>query len=174
MTVDKVFGPEYVHFVHVVEELSRSLIGFKYRFMPKEDYEKLKKTDKKEAAYVYWLEILYRAHSAAVTSIMRNHRWMKGALLAAGQNNYLLTMAAFRGFIESAADTDIGLRDVPLTLAECSKVIEQALQRNFCNPVEVNTLEDKLIHYAFARKLPKNSEYPESHRAKKRLNISTH
>jgi hypothetical protein len=96
---------------------------------------------------IYWNEILGRAHLTAATAILRSRYWVDALRLGATENNLLSFAAAFRGLIESAADSWTTLRLVPVTLARDHPQILQALSGNvrmqlFLAPA----LEDALIH----------------------------
>jgi hypothetical protein len=61
---------------------------------------------------VYWREILFRAHFGACASLLRTRRWIEGACAAFEHRNYHTFMAAFRGWLESSADTFDAFRTI--------------------------------------------------------------
>ncbi len=137
-----------------------------YRFLPNEEYTRIIVEDPTAGLRIYWSEILFRAHLAAATSIVRSRQWVDGMLREAGTPNFLVFAAAMRGLLESAADTLTSLRLVPEALAQHYRIIEDALA-SCCRGISISSeLEDTLIHYSHATKVPKGKDVPDSHRAK--------
>jgi hypothetical protein len=114
---------------------------------------------------IYWLEILYRAHFASSTSLLRSERWLDGIITAARHKNYLLFMASMRGFLESAADSFHSLQDVPTLLADSHSVVRKAIKGQLFQMVLSTDIENALIHFTHARRLEKDEHAPSSHRA---------
>ena len=137
-----------------------------YRFLSRELYNEILKTDLPKANCIYWSEILYRAHAAASTSLIRSHRWLRAMSDHSGNDNLLGFAAAFRGFVESATDTKASLFNVPATLAHYSASITLCLQNRFTGLLLNGELEDQLIHFLYGRRLIKGEPAPPSHRAK--------
>jgi hypothetical protein len=73
--------------------------------------------------------------------------------------------AGIRGFLEAAADTWQGFSDVAHTLADCHVVVRKAIRGDFGDGLALAPqLENKLIHFAYARKL-KAGDGPTLHSA---------
>jgi hypothetical protein len=137
----------------------------KYKFISTEEYKCIMKTDFREGMRIYWSEILYRAHIAAATSIIRSRRWLDGLLREDEASNFLVCAASLRGLLEAAADTSTSLGPVPESLAQQFLSIEAMLDKR-CDKVIISSeLEDALIHYMYARK-PQHKDLPSSHIAK--------
>jgi hypothetical protein len=114
---------------------------------------------------IYYLEILYRAHFAAATSLLRSHRWVSGILSSAQQGNLHAFAASFRGFLEAAADTHHSLNVTCTSLADCHSVIRKAMAGKLQELIFAPDLEERLIHFTHARRLEKKAVAPESHKA---------
>jgi hypothetical protein len=160
--------PDATRFIEMIDQLGVAGWNTRYNFMPIEEYEPLIKTAPGKGMEIYWNEILGRAHLTAATAILRSRHWVDAVRLGATENNVLSFAAAFRGLIESAADSSTTLGLVPVTLARDLPQILQALSGNiglqmFLAPA----LEDALIHYSYARHLtkPELQAAPPSHKA---------
>ena len=112
-----------------------------------------------------WYETLERAHIAAVTAILRSRTWLSAVLSMSSDRNALAFSAAFRGLLESAADTTTALIGTPMTLAHHFPVISDALSGNATTIATSPELEDELIHYSHGRyfKRSERATTPESH-----------
>jgi hypothetical protein len=138
-----------------------------FEFMPNSRFEGLAKCDPTEAARVYWREILYRAHLAAVTALARHARWVAACLLHCGSEpNYLGFACCLRGLLESAADTFYSLRAVPLTIANSMELVRRAISGQLgTGDYVAEDIEHLLIHFLYARKLDGKSQIAPGHRA---------
>jgi hypothetical protein len=137
-----------------------------YAFVDNDEFGNQARADQPKAMQIYWSEILMRAHLAAATAILRSLKWIDGASVAAKAKNLLVFSAAFRGLIESSADTFTALNAVPETFARDYSMICQAIAGKADKLVIGKEMEDTLIHYAFARKTRRSEVTPESHRAR--------
>lgn len=160
--------PNATRFIEMIDQLGVAGWNTRYNFLPNEEYETLIQTNPGKGMQIYWNEILGRAHLTAATAILRSRHWVDALCLGAKENNLLSFAAAFRGLIESAADSSTTLQLVPLTLARAHTQILKALSGNvgmqrFLAPA----LEDALIHYSYARHLtkPELQAAPPSHKA---------
>lgn len=163
----RLLGSTGASFLKNTDWLVYELDGHQYSFVDNEVYMSVLKSDHLEAMRIYWSELLYRAHLAASTSIIRSRRWIAGAIVGFTQLNFLIYAAAMRGFLESAADTVSALLPVPVTLAEHYQMIENALLKHPSDKIaESKELEDTLIHYSHGRRVQRGEEAPKSHQAK--------
>lgn len=105
-----------------------------------------------KANKIYWDEILLRAHFAAVTSIMRNEKWLKGLKISIETSNYILFTASLRGFIESVTDSYYSLLNTPFDIASNFKNIELAINEKLDRLLMSESLEETLIHFQYASK----------------------
>jgi hypothetical protein len=161
----RLLGPEAASWAHEVEILVPNLKGFEYTFMPDTQFQQLIVVNTTHAMEVYWRELLYRAHFAAATSIIRMHGWLAGTIGAANSANFLTFCAAFRGLLEASADSFETLNRTAPTLADAHNIVRNALagqQRD----VVLSSLEEQLIHFSHGRRLQKGEDAPKSHRAK--------
>jgi len=116
----------------------------------------------------YVLGLIERSHWASIGTIARNHRWLCATDASIKSSNLLAFSAALRGFLEAAADSHDVLQYLPNALFEGRDYFYRALH----NPDGIKQeygfqeLEDRLIHFAFASKQPKNSTSPATHTPK--------
>jgi hypothetical protein len=158
------FGTSGDLFAPVLDRIAEDVIGAEYRFMDVEQFARLLAADQPESARVYWSEMLFRAHWAASSNILRHRRWFQGCIrLCEEQPNFLGFAACLRGFVEASADAVHSLGPVPLTLADNYRAIAEALAGKATRIELSPKLEDKLIHFQFARKLQKGESAPSSH-----------
>ena len=173
-TVELIFGQYARQVLPGMYSVAESLEGYKYSFIEVDELGKLLQDNYQEGLRVYWFELLSRAHLAATTSILRNLRWVNGALVAYEQRNFLLFSAAFRGYLESAADAVYALQQIPKNLADNFQEIRLILDRSPKAKARLfPELEEILLHYSHARNPKKvrsdektyGIKLPESHSA---------
>lgn len=118
---------------------------------------------------VYLFGILERAHLACITSIARNIRWLKATNSAAEEKNVLAFSASLRGYLESCADAHDVMKYLPASLEKLSPYLYLV----FAKAKEVDNimvapeeLENRLIHYAYAKRQSKGTS-PLPHHANK-------
>lgn len=162
-TVEVVYGDTGKSFIPSLNSLAALLTGYKYEIISEE--ELLRVSDPAEVMKIYCSEIMYRAHWAAATSILRTHRWTHGVLLTASAGNYLSFAASFRGLLESAGDIAEALTHVPLTLAEHYTAIRGVIESSIKVTLDLGQLEEKLIHFTHARKIKGPHTFPKYHKA---------
>ncbi len=152
-------------FIRMVDDLGLKRLTTRYSFLDTNEYEALRSRDISEAMRVYWSETLERAHIAAVTATLRSRHWLSAVLSTESENNALAFAAAFRGLLESSADTTTSLLYVPQTLAHLYPTIADALSGKATAFVQSKELEDELIHYSHGRYIKKSeqSATPQSH-----------
>ncbi|WP_397459083.1 hypothetical protein AB3464_04710 [Pseudomonas asplenii] len=163
--VKEIFGQAGEVYPPIIQDLLESAYNKKYRFLNDDDFRLLSKSD---LSYVYWIEILYRSHWAATSNLIRHDKWYELCHNSSVINpNYIAFCSGLRGLLECATDTYDALGSVPLTLAEASSHIEDALLRRPTSKLLFSQeLEDSLIHFSYARKLNNQEKAPKSHEAK--------
>ncbi len=164
-SVKDIFGLPGEIYPPIIQDLLEGSYNKNYQFLTSNDYKLLSEID---SNYVYWIEILYRSHWAATSNLIRYDKWFELCHNSSVINpNYIAFCSGLRGILECATDTYDALASVPLTMAQASSHIEDALlRRPTLNRLESKELEDSLIHFAFARKLTKHEDAPKSHKAK--------
>ena len=155
-------------YLAMVDELSLDALATSYSFMDSDELERVLKVSPRVGTKTYWQEILFRAHMSAVTAVLRTRRWLSALADAREAGNLLSFAAAFRGFIESVADSATSLRVVPLTLADQHIRIKLALAAKLDHIAFCGHLEDELIHFSHARYIPRQERrtVPSSHQAR--------
>lgn len=166
-TLESILHRQAKPFVELVDSLSLESLTTRYTFVDNEEYLELLTRDISEGMRIYWTEVLSRAHIAAATSILRSEHWMSAVLSAYSERNALGFAAAFRALMESAADTSVGLRSTPPTLAHLQPKILEALAGSATTMFGSKKLEDDLIHYTHARFLrpDERDSLPRTHKA---------
>lgn len=167
--VEKIFGRLGKVYVPVMDTISEKIPNYSYTFRDISNFEEILKQNPDNGMKIYWIEILQRSHIVAISTILRQRRWVKGVISSFETQNAVSFAANFRGLIESAGDSYHTLGIVPLTLAEKYSEIVEALK----GEVPENTLykdkelEDKLIHFTHGRKIQSGDKdkFPKSHQA---------
>lgn len=157
--------PAASHFPILVQILD-NLGQHEYHFMSSDKYALLIRDDWCEAMRIYWLEILYRAHFAASTSLIRTARWVDAIITHAEEPNFTAFMASYRGCLEGAADSFHTFDSVPAQLAELHSIIRLAVAGKSKQPCLCKDLEDDLIHFTHARHVKRGEDVDDAHRAK--------
>lgn len=162
--VKELFGSTGALYHPFLEAMAKEVTGVHYDFMKMEQFEDLSQNDPLEANRIYWREILYRAHWAASSNVLRHKRWLDGCVgLYSTEPNYLSFAACLRGLLESAADAIHSLKSVPRPLAESYYIVNRLLLGKTKKIAQSPYIEDSLIHYLFARKMKKGEPGPKSH-----------
>ncbi len=150
----------------MLADLSHELVGKRYEFM---DVGKFQALDRPSImSFFYWREMLFRVHWAASLNMMRHQRWQVGCVRAFKAPANLLSFAAsLRGMVEAALDANYSLGPVLYFLADNRAEIETALQGKLQALSTCEDLENRLIHYVYARKVNKDERdlIPDSHLA---------
>lgn len=159
----------FSYLVSAIFKIVADFETFEYRFMAEQSYRDLiaNSTDPYDAQQICTAEIVQRAHVAAVTSLIRADRWLKGIVDAFEKDNLFAFAACFRGFLESCADSHYALGPVPRAFATHAEAFHECLNKIPRREIyHFDDLEDRLIHYSHGRKLSKSELAPESHRAR--------
>ena len=163
---ESVLDQDATRFVDMIDELGLANSETRYTIMAPDEYEHILKNDPSKGSEIYWREMSARAHLTALTGILRSRRWLSAVVSATRDKNLLAFASAFRGLIESAADTSSALQGIPLTLAHCHSQIIAALSgeldKTICSSSE---MEDALIHFSHAGR--PSEKAPPSHKAHK-------
>ena len=163
----RVFGAEVAGYLPLVDAIVEEAVGTRYRFEPLNIYQRILIEDPVRGMQVYWSEMLGRSHLAAVVSILRHRQWVRSVVESARSDRFMPFAATFRCLIESVADTQDALYQVPLTLAEMAGSIERGLSGHLGDRLVVNQeLEDTLIHFSHARQVGASEDAPRTHKRK--------
>lgn len=161
------FVENFERFYGVGQVVCESGRRFKYVFMDPSGFVRLMKRSFAAGNQIYAQELLFRAHWAALTTILRNQRWMHGMDMALKDPNYFAFCACLRGLVESAADSYEALRFVADAFGEHFGSLRTALERRFADGVvHAEQIEDSLLHYTHGRRLESGAIVPQTHKAK--------
>lgn len=162
----ELFGPSGAAAKKLCVDLTRDAQARQYGFLRNEVFAQL--TDPRRQQQIYWQEVFLRAHWGAVLNLLRHERWQAGCVLACQQPaNFFSFAANLRGLIEGALDAQYSLGAVPMTLAENYATIQLALQGKLFGALLCPDVEDRLIHFVYARKLERREHgiVPASHQS---------
>lgn len=163
----EIFGAEAVFILNLLFRVLDNLDNYSYEFISQEKYHELMNYKIEEAMEVYWLEILNRSHFSALTSLLRIRRWIEGINWGYKSNNAFVFFASFRSLLESLSDSNDALANVSFELAENRSFLEVLFSGHRMDRLIFHqSLEDTLIHFTHARKLSKEENVPETHKAK--------
>lgn len=158
------FGNTSTFLISLLDSFARSSTTKSYRIAPISEFDAL--THVAERNRIYWQEMLYRAHFAGSTALLRLYEWVVGAQRAYADSNVLVLAAALRGFVEAGTDTFDALSDAASTFADCHSIIRSAIAGKLDDVTALlPELENSLIHFAYARKLTPDAG-PRLHQAK--------
>ena len=168
-TIDSVLGQTCARYIQLIDELDLARLTTQYPFESNDEYENILWNNPRKGMRIYWEEILSRSHLCSITGILRTRHWVSAVVSATRDKNLLSFAAAFRGLIESAADTSFSLRAVPLTLARLSSRIIDILSGKSDQLLIASELEGFLIHFAHARHLSGSEakKHPPHHEARR-------
>jgi hypothetical protein len=164
----RIFDGPVLQFLPLVDICVQRTAGLEYEFLDLETYHARRISDPLQANQDYWREILYRAHWAAIASLIRSRRWFDGTMNACDAENYLAFCGCLRSLVEATGDSFPTMITVAKTLALQQDTIRRRLTSAKPERVESKELEDALIHFLFARKLSSTERkaFPDSHVAK--------
>ena len=167
--IDLVLDHTGERYVKMIDGLDLANLTTRYPFQDNDEFKEIFSENQQKGMQIYWDEILSRVHLCSVTGILRTRHWISSLVSATRDGNLLSFAAAFRGFIESVADSSSSLSIVPLTLARQHSDIVEMLSGNSHHLLFSSELEGELIHFAHARYLSaseaKNS--PPHHKARR-------
>ena len=154
-----------IHYIQMIDGLGIENSNTRYRFVNQIEYEKILASDPREGMKIYWYEMLARCHISSISAVMRTRHWFSAIEDAVRTANLLAFSAAFRGLLESAADTSTSLGQVPLAIARFHSLINDALSKQMEGVTTCKDLEDELIHFTHARYIPRSErkKVPSSH-----------
>lgn len=165
---NSILGSDSAKYIAIIDQLKLGESKANYSFMEAKAFELILREDPSHGMQVYWSEVLARAHLTAVVAILRSRHWIGAIIAATNHKNLLAFAAAFRGLIESSADTHHGLGRIAISLAENHVQIGKALSGRLENQCLLSKeIEDALIHFKYARHLAKAeiATVPQSHKA---------
>jgi hypothetical protein len=158
----------------LLEETVAGLQGFEYHLLSVERFGEILRTSESEGCRAYWYDIVQRAHLGAVSGLLRQHRWLHGAITATAGPNFHVFASCMRGFLESAADIWHGLNLVAKTLAVEFSTLRAALAGETLHFSVCQELEDRLVHFQFAARLPGKTLGADLEQPKKQREYLTH
>lgn len=168
MSVDakEVFGPAAASHLPIIAAVLNDIGEHRYEFMEVDRFVETSTRDLGDGQRIYWTEMLYRAHFAASTSLIRTQRWIDAIFTSVRDANFTAFSAAYRGCLEAAADSFHTFRSVPPQIADFHTVIRAALAKTPADPGIFPDLENALIHFTHAGYVKKGEDVNPAHRAK--------
>lgn len=139
---------------------------FRYGFVVRQQYQEIAGADLLWALQIYWQEILMMTHMTSVTSLLRSRAWLKVTCQAIEDGNALAFAGCFRAFLEAASDTYDALGNIPETLVDNRHLVKRQLAKQPGPALQIEGIEDQLIHFLRGREIAKGESAPAAHRAK--------
>jgi len=152
-TARKLFGGA-ARYLDIIDDILPVALRHEYRFMSDEAFAQRQKSDDfriEELNFITSLELVEKAHLAAVTALIRTKRWVEAICLMADADNFVGFASTARGLVESAGDIVDGLQKIALSLAEYHNEISVCLAGKESGFVIMKELEEPLDHYVHAR-----------------------
>src|SRR5258708_7143787 len=136
-TTEKLFGRAAVY-LGVIDSITPIALNHKYTFVSDAWFSNWLKTETlttEQLNFILALELIDKAHLAALTALMRTKRWADATCLMYDSENFVGWAASVRGFLESSGDTVDGLLHIPLSLAKYHRLIKRCLAGKENQPV---------------------------------------
>lgn len=141
-------------FLELVDELIPNATTHHYSFVEDASFREWRDSANfsfAEQNHILALELLDKAHLAAITSLVRTKRWADGACLLYDAANFLRWASCARGLIESAGDIIDGLLNIAPTLAKNHRAISRCLSGDPDNVYKFAEPEAVLDHFVLAK-----------------------
>lgn len=148
-----IFGKAAVYF-ELLPEVIQVATTHNYHFLRDEIFQDWLRSDEftvSDYNRILALELVDKAHLAAVASLLRTRRWADAVIVAHEQSNVLAWASAVRGLLESAGDILDGLGAIPTSLAQNHGIIRLCLSGKSKTPSGFSELEHKLDHFVLAK-----------------------
>lgn len=152
-TARKLFGGA-ARYLDIIDDILPVALRHEYRFMSDETFAQRQKSGDfsiEELNFITSLELIEKAHLAAVTALIRTKRWVEAICLMADADNFVGFASTARGLVESAGDIVDGLLKIAPSLAEYHNEISVCLAGKESGFVIMKELEEPLDHYVHAR-----------------------
>jgi hypothetical protein len=161
------FGPFAVPIWTLLPAIEAAIKNQTYTFMDLGTYSALVRENAEEAQAIYWREMLLRIHLACCISLRRHSAWLHSLFVAFEAKSLFGVCAAYRGFLESAADSLYSLGAAPTMLASnLTAIIHRLKKRRMDTIIISKELEDRLIHFTHGRKLERGESADPVHAAR--------
>jgi hypothetical protein len=141
-------------FLHVINDAIPLAATYRYHFIEDASFKRWRDSPAfniKEQNFILALELVDKAHLAAVTSLVRTKRWADAACLMYESENFIGWASCARGLLESAGDIIEGLLNVAGTLATHHRSISWCLTGDADNIYTFSEPEAALDHFVFAK-----------------------
>src|SRR6266545_2070154 len=126
---NKLFGPA-AFYLSVIDTIAPIALNYEYNFVSDEWFTEWRKTEEftvDRLNVILAVELIDKAHLAAITALMRAKRWADATCVMYENANFVGWAASVRGLLESAGDTVDGLLNIPLPLAQHHHTIRRCL-----------------------------------------------
>lgn len=136
----------------LIDEMSKN--KYKYAYLSLQIIEqKIKDNDIAFVNKYMTLEILQRLYISTLSGYLRQCKWIDGICHGIRNNNYILFSSSARGFLEASTDFYDALENIPLTVAENYKLLNDAILGAIdYEVIGFKEIEDRLLHFQEANK----------------------
>ncbi|CAM4305534.1 hypothetical protein F901_01842 [Acinetobacter dispersus] len=155
-------------FKNIKKYLENFDFQFEYQYSSLKEINEIRNEDIPQFLKEYWVEILYRYHLSCFSTLLRTRKWLESFCISYEKCDFYLFSVALRGLLESCSDSYYTLGPATKTIAEMKNIIESVLLGQIKDQIiSSSELENKLIHFLFARKIDKSEKdlYPKSHQS---------
>lgn len=152
-TEEKLFG-DAAFYLDVVDAIAPVAFGHTYHFMPDDVFAKWKESENfswETFNSITSLELIDKAHLAAMTALIRTKRWAVAICLMEEAHNLVGWASAARGLLESSGDIVDGLLNIAPSIAAHHKDISRCLSGHEPIPARLGELEKPLDHFVHGR-----------------------
>ncbi|MBU0584031.1 MAG: hypothetical protein KKB66_16055 [Alphaproteobacteria bacterium] len=138
----------------IIESVLLRVQRHRYAFLSDEWYRQQVEIDALSVAdrnQIVALDLIEKAHLAAVTSLIRIKRWADAAILMHSSENFLGFCGALRGLIEHSGDTVDGLLNLGGSIAANHRTLSQMFKGKVKKDlVDCSAMEAVVDHYIHA------------------------
>jgi hypothetical protein len=154
MSAAKQLFKESAPLLRLIDEITPIACKHTYTFVSDQWYREWIESNDfsiKRQNFIIAMELIDKAHLAAVTALMRAKRWADATCLAFEKENFLSWAASSRGLLESAGDTVDGLLNIPTSLALQHQNLARFLSGYDELALLADELERQLDHFVHAK-----------------------
>jgi hypothetical protein len=153
--VARALSEEGSFYLDVISQIESTVLAHEYTFVDDEFFKDWTHSDTFNVArfnQILSLELIDKAHLAAVSALIRTKRWAEAICLMYEAKNFLGWASAARGLLESSGDIVDGLLNISFALAQHHKAISVGLSGKASQTAySFMELEQALDHYVFAK-----------------------
>jgi hypothetical protein len=144
----------FAFYLGVIDSIIPVACGHTYHFMADEAFARWRESEDfnwPTFNAITSLELLDKAHLAAITALIRTKRWAVAVCLMEEANNLVGWASSARGLLESSGDIVDGLLNIGADIAAYHQDISRCLSGQQPVPVALGALEGPLDHFVLGQ-----------------------